>query len=112
MASFTTFLGGAADTAIRACSDEEIAGIAHAEVSRVLGIRGTPVVQHVVRWDRALPQYNLGHGEIVQSLAELCAETPGLFLTGNYLAGPSLGACLQQAEKIAEQVAEFFRGTE
>jgi oxygen-dependent protoporphyrinogen oxidase len=107
MASFTTFLGGATDPAIRNCRDDEVAATAHAELARVLGIREAPVVQHVARWDRALPQYNLGHGGIVQSLTELCAETPGLFLTGNYLAGPSLGACVEQAETIAEQVAEF-----
>jgi oxygen-dependent protoporphyrinogen oxidase len=108
-ASFTTFLGGATDPAIRGCSEDEIAATAHAELSRVLGIRGTPVVQHVARWDRALPQYNIGHGGIVRSLAELCAGLPGLFLTGNYLAGPSLGACVKQANKIAEEVFSFIR---
>ena len=112
MASFTTFLGGATDTAIRACSDLEIAGIAHTEVARVLGIGAAPVVQHVARWDRALPQYNLGHGEIVRSLAELCGATPGLFLAGNYLAGPSMGACVEQANDVASRVAKFIRGKE
>jgi oxygen-dependent protoporphyrinogen oxidase len=107
MASFTTFLGGATDTAIRNCSDEEIAATARAELARVLGINGSPVVQRVSRWDRALPQYNLGHGDIVRSLGELCAATPGVFLTGNYLAGPSIGACVDQAHKVAEAVARF-----
>ena len=107
MASFTTFLGGATDTAVRNCSDEEIAATAHTELSRVLGISGSPIARHVSHWDRALPQYNLGHGGIVRSLDELCAATPGLFLTGNYLTGPSLGACVEQANKAAEEVARF-----
>jgi oxygen-dependent protoporphyrinogen oxidase len=109
MASFTTFLGGATDTAIRTCTDNEIASTAHAEVSRVLGIRPAPVAQHVARWDRALPQFNLGHGEIVQTLADLCAATPGLFLAGNYLAGPSIGACVEQANAVAEAVGRYCR---
>ena len=29
---------------------------------------------------------------------------PGLFLTGNYLEGPSVGACLDQAMKTAARV--------
>jgi oxygen-dependent protoporphyrinogen oxidase len=111
MASFTTFLGGATDTAICSCRDEEIVTTAHTEISRVLGIRGAPVVEHVARWDRALPQYNLGHGGIVQSLNELCVETQGLFLAGNYLTGPSLGACVEQANTVAESVAAFCNGT-
>lgn len=110
MASFTSFLGGATDPEIRSLRDEEIAAIAHAELSRVLGIRGSSIVQHVSRWERALPQYNLGHAGIVRSLAVLCTETPGLFLAGNYLAGPSLGACVDQANKIAESVAKFCVG--
>jgi protoporphyrinogen/coproporphyrinogen III oxidase len=112
MASFTTFLGGAADTDIRQCGEKEIAATAHGELAGVLGIRGAPVVQQVTRWDRALPQYNLGHGGIVQSLADLCAGVPGLFLAGNYLAGPSLGACIEQANTVAERAAAFCRREE
>jgi oxygen-dependent protoporphyrinogen oxidase len=109
MVSFTTFLGGATDPAIRGCSQQEIAATAHAELSRVLGIRAAPIVQHVAQWDRALPQYNLGHGGIVQSLTEACPDTPGLFLAGNYLTGPSLGACVEQSNHVAEQVAQFLK---
>jgi oxygen-dependent protoporphyrinogen oxidase len=105
-ASFTTFLGGATDPAILLCSDKEIAATAHSEVSRVLAIRGTPVVQHLARWDRALPQYNLGHGDTLRSLGELCADVPGLFLAGNYLAGPSIGACVEQSNEVAGRVAQ------
>ena len=107
MASFTSFLGGATDPEIRNCPEDEIAATAHAELSRVLGLRGSPVVQHVSRWERALPQYNLGHAGIVRTLRELCAGNPGVFLAGNYLGGPSMGACVEQANKIAEEVAKF-----
>jgi oxygen-dependent protoporphyrinogen oxidase len=107
MASFTSFLGGATDPEVRNWADEEVAATAHDELSRVLGIRRAPVAQHVSRFERALPQYNLGHAGIVRSLGELCAGNPGLFLAGNYLTGPSLGACVEQANKIAEDVARF-----
>jgi oxygen-dependent protoporphyrinogen oxidase len=107
MVTCTSFLGGATDPAICGQSDLEIGATAHAEVARVLGIREAPVLHHVARWERALPQYNLGHGRIVRTLGELCALHPGLFLAGNYLAGPSLGACVEQANQVAEQVARF-----
>jgi oxygen-dependent protoporphyrinogen oxidase len=110
MASFTSFLGGATDPEVRDWADEEVAATAHKELAGVLGIRGAPVAQHISRWERALPQYNLGHGAIVRSLGELCAGNPGLFLAGNYLQGPSLGACVEQANKTAEEVARFCSG--
>ncbi len=38
-------------------------------------------------------------------------ETPGIFLAGNYLAGASLGACVEQAGKIAASVALLVPAT-
>jgi oxygen-dependent protoporphyrinogen oxidase len=73
----------------------------------VMGISARPAAIHVARWMRALPQYNLGHARIVDELRQLCAATPGIFLAGNYLAGPSLGACVEQANDVAEYVARF-----
>ena len=64
MASFTSFLGGMTDPEIVSRSPDEIAAIAHSELSSVLGISGAPVAQRVSRWQRALPQYNIGHREL------------------------------------------------
>ncbi len=109
MASFVSFVGGATDSEIVSRPPDEIAHLVHKELAGVLGITGEPVAQYIARWERALPQYNLGHGQIVTGLNELCAKTPGLFLTGNYLAGPSMGACVDHANKTAEAAAQFLR---
>jgi oxygen-dependent protoporphyrinogen oxidase len=113
-AVFTSFLGGATDPDIGRLSEAEIAEIAQAEFSSimgpVMGISARPAVIHVARWMRALPQYNLGHARIVDELRQLCAATPGIFLTGNYLAGPSLGACVEQANSVAEDAEQFVSG--
>ena len=110
MASFTSFLGGATDPEISTWTDDRIAATAHQELSKVLGITGLPVAQHVARWDRAIPQYNLGHGKIVAVLDELYAATPGVFLAGNYLSGPSIPACIDQASRIAQNVVKLCGG--
>lgn len=93
----TSFLGGATDADIVTKSESEIAAIAHDENARILGISGPP--QTAVAWKhpKALPQYNLGHGHIVESARAALRATPGLFLAGNYLEGPSMGKCLDQA---------------
>jgi oxygen-dependent protoporphyrinogen oxidase len=108
---FTSFLGGATDPEICQRSDDEIARIVHQELSQILSgvmrISGPPAAAHVARWMRALPQYNMGHARVVAELAVLCSNTPGVFLTGNYLAGPSLGACVEQARSVAGDVERF-----
>jgi oxygen-dependent protoporphyrinogen oxidase len=88
-------------------SPDEIGAIAHSELCSVLGIAGVPVAQHVSRWERALPQYNIGHQGVVAALRNLCARIPGIFLAGNYLSGPSLGACVENANDVARQVARL-----
>jgi len=108
MVCFTSFAGGATDPTLCELSDEEITETICAEVARVLGITGKPVATNVHRHARALPQYNLGHTQIVQSLEALTAAMPGLFLTGNYLSGPSLGACVEQADRTAQAVRIYL----
>ena len=104
----TSFAGGATDPKLCDLSEEEIRETICAEVARVLGITGKPVATNLHRYARALPQYNLGHGQIVKSLEALTAAMPGLFLAGNYLSGPSIGACVEQAYRTADAVHVYL----
>jgi protoporphyrinogen/coproporphyrinogen III oxidase len=108
MVCFTSFAGGATDPQFCESNEEEIAETIRAEVARVLGITGKPVTTNVHRYARALPQYNLGHAELVKSLETLSASMPGLFLAGNYLSGPSIGSSVEQANRTAEAVRVYL----
>jgi oxygen-dependent protoporphyrinogen oxidase len=108
MVSFTSFAGGATDPQLCVLSDEKITEIICTEVAQVLGITGKPVTTNLHRYARALPQYNLGHTQIVQSLETVTRSIPGLFLAGNYLSGPSIGSCVEQAEQTAEAVRIYL----
>ena len=104
MACFTSFAGGATDPELCKLGEEEIAEIICGEVERVLRITGRPVATLVHRYARALPQYNLGHTDTISALASLTSRVPGLFIAGNYLTGPSIGACVEQANQTADAV--------
>jgi protoporphyrinogen/coproporphyrinogen III oxidase len=107
MATFTSFLGGATDPEILSKTSDQIAAIANSELATVLGITGEPAGQHVSCWRRALPQYNIGHQNVVSAVRNLTARTPGVFLAGNYFAGPAIGACIENAKEVARNVARF-----
>jgi oxygen-dependent protoporphyrinogen oxidase len=111
-ASFTSFLGGATDPEMLSSTPEEIATTANSELASVLGITGKPATQHISLWQRALPQCNIGHEAILSALGELRTRIPGLFLTGNYFAGPSIGACIEHANRVAREVAQFVSPAE
>ncbi|HEV7967301.1 MAG TPA: protoporphyrinogen oxidase [Candidatus Acidoferrales bacterium] len=108
MICVTSFAGGATDPKLCELSDEQITETICAEVARVVGVTGRPVTTNLYRYARALPQYNLGHTNIIKSLEALTAATPGLFLAGNYLSGPAIGACVEQAGRTAEAVRVYL----
>jgi len=109
MVNITSFAGGATDPGMCEWSEERIAETVDREIARVLHISGPPVTRILRRHTRALPQYNLGHERIVAALHGACADWPGLHLTGNYLEGPSIGACVEQASRTAEAVQRHLR---
>ena len=108
MVCLTSFAGGATDPGLCSLSDAEISETICAEVAKVLGVSGPPAITHVQRYPRALPQYNLGHSRAVATLGEVVSAIPGLFLAGNYLSGPSIGACVEQAHQTADAVRVYL----
>ena len=102
--TITSFIGGATDPDIIHLPEEGIAAIVAEENSRILGITGSPVETAVWKYPRALPQYNLGHGHIVEAIRDAERASPGLFFAGNYLEGPAIGKCVENGFQTAEAV--------
>jgi oxygen-dependent protoporphyrinogen oxidase len=109
--AIASFLGGATDPHIVERKPEEIASIVQEENARVLGITGPPIASAVWKHPKALPQYNLGHGHIVESIRDAECELPGLFFAGNYLEGPALGKCVERGFKTAEATRNYLQGS-
>ncbi len=103
-ALFTSFIGGATDPQALTLPPGELVSLIHKEIAPLLQISQSPAFSNVTLYPRALPQYNLGHSERLASLQNLRAELPGLWLTGNYLRGPAIGACIEQALSVAEEI--------
>lgn len=109
--TLTSFIGGATDLEIVRHADQEIARIVHHDNSLLLGITGEPVETRIWKYPRALPQYNVGHGRVVESIRQAENALPGLFLAGNYLDGPSLAKCVENGFQTAANVAAYLSAT-
>jgi oxygen-dependent protoporphyrinogen oxidase len=99
----TSFVGGATDPQVVAQPTADVVKIVTGELAAILGISGSPTFTHAEVYPRALPQYNLGHSERLAAIEKSRQATPGLWLIGNYLRGPSIGACVEQAQAVAGQ---------
>jgi protoporphyrinogen/coproporphyrinogen III oxidase len=97
----TSFVGGATDPEAANLSQENLLALVHREIAPVLQIAKPPAFSRVQIYRRALPQYELGHSKRLAEIERMRADFPNLSFVGNYLYGPSIGACVEQAFKIA-----------
>jgi oxygen-dependent protoporphyrinogen oxidase len=105
-ALLTSFVGGATDATVATLEPQELASLVHREISPLLSVANAAFFSNVTIWPRALPQYNLGHADRLARLEQLRAQFPGIWVTGNYLRGPAIGSCVDQALAVAEEVRQ------
>ena len=99
--ALTAFLGGRTDPGVLELDDDEIVAAALHDLRAPLGLSGDPVVARVRRWERALPQYELGHGRFVERVAEIERDLPDLDFAVNWLNGTSVPDCIRRAKEVA-----------
>jgi oxygen-dependent protoporphyrinogen oxidase len=71
-------------------------------------VRGDPVFVKHVYWSRGIPQYAVGYGAVKDAVDETERANPGLYLTGNYRNGVSVGDCIASGQQVAERVAAWL----
>ncbi|MGE0853674.1 MAG: protoporphyrinogen oxidase [Hyphomicrobiaceae bacterium] len=107
--SVAAYIGGDRAPELAHLSSRDLVDLASRELADLLGAKDTPVVTRVRHWDRGLPQYRKGHGSVVEKLGGTKCAQPGLFITGNYLAGMSVASCVAHASETARDVDDYLR---
>lgn len=105
------YFGGARSPEVARAPTPELIALAREEFADLLGAKGEPVVARVRHWPMGLPQYRRGHRQIVERLRDVGRRQPGLFVTGNYFAGPSVSACVEVARRTAAEVEAYLKGS-
>jgi oxygen-dependent protoporphyrinogen oxidase len=102
-----SILGGAHDAAIRDLNLDQLETTVQAENAALLGVHGTPDFRRVIRHERGIAQYTVGHLARVAVADKLESELPGLFFTGASYRGVSVNGCIKDAFALAER---FWKG--
>ncbi len=105
----SVFIGGSLDPTAFDLTDEELFAQAQTDLSTIVGLRGSFSKQDIFRWERAIPQYPVGHVKQISALHDELSETPGLFLTGNYLDGVSTNDCIRLGRKTGDRVVAYLQ---
>ncbi len=107
---FRLFLGGAGRGSYVERSDAGLLEIVRREMREVMGIAADPELMQVNRFDRAMPQYNVGHLDRVARIAAQAARNPGLALAGAASGGVGIPDCVKSGERAATAVLTWLAG--
>jgi oxygen-dependent protoporphyrinogen oxidase len=109
------FVGRAGDERALGLPDAELVALAAADVARALAmpLLAEPSSSRVIRWNRALPQYEVGHLDRLAAIERaLAVDAPGVFVTGSSCRGVGIADCVRQAKETAERVTGYLNGGE
>ena len=105
------FFGGARDPKILEESDARVIEIARAELASMAGIQAKPKLTRVHRWPHCMPQYGLGHLELLEQIQAGLRKQPGVYLAGNGYRGIGIPDCIQSASAAAESIVKYLRAS-
>jgi oxygen-dependent protoporphyrinogen oxidase len=102
--SFTLFIGGSRNPGFIYDDEEELIKTVRGEFEELMNIKGEPV--HLAKrfWEKAIPQYTIGYVESENYFDHFEKDNRGIFLSGNYRGGISVGDCIKNARIVADKV--------
>ncbi len=100
------FIGGARSEHLVDQDDAVLAEMAREELCAMMGITATPVLTKVYRWNKANPQYEVGHAARIADIDQFVTQYPGLHLAGGAYHGVGIPDCIQDGARVAEQILE------
>jgi oxygen-dependent protoporphyrinogen oxidase len=98
------FVGGARRPELAEMDDDQLRPLVLTELSRLLQIRGEPCYCRIAHWPGTMPQYHVGHKELVSRIEARVAALPNLQLAGNAYHGVGIPDCIHGGELAAERV--------
>jgi len=85
-------------------NENDLLDLAKEELRLTLGITAEPLLHRVFMWENAMPQYNLGHPEILKRIDAALENHPGLALAGNGYRGIGIPDCIHSGELAVEKI--------
>ncbi len=87
-------------------SDDDLVEATRRDLGRLLGITSEPLLTHVTRYHESLPQYGLGHLDLVDEIDQRMTGYRGLVLAGNAYRGIGVPDCVRSGENAAAAIME------
>ncbi len=104
-ALLSTFVGGAREPEAAHMERSELVERVQTELHDLIGLHGAPEFVDIYRWERAIPQYEVGYGRLMTLMKQLEADHPGLHLAGSFRNGVAVPDLIEAGTELAESLA-------
>lgn len=100
----TVISGGYKQKDLHLKEDKEITATILPAVKKLLAISDNAEYVHVQKWNKAIPQYEIGYGAIRSAIENFEEKNANFYIGGNFYGGVSVSDCIARAYKISELV--------
>jgi len=97
-------IGGQRSPLLALKEEDELLRIATGAISETMGVYEEPMLNHITRWHKAIPNYGLGHSELVKQIFERVSKNSGLYLNSSAFKGISLNDCVKNSRETALKI--------
>jgi oxygen-dependent protoporphyrinogen oxidase len=103
------FAGGALQPDIFALDESVLVARVEADLRELLGITAKPLFTEVAKWERSMPQYEVGHLDRINEIENETRRVPGLALAGNAYRGAGIPDCIRSGQTAAESILSILK---
>ena len=97
------FVGGANKPELAEMDDRQLRPLVTQHLAALLKIQGEPDYCNIAHWPGTMPQYHVGHKQLVARIEARVAQIPQLELAGNAFHGVGVPDCIHGGEQAAER---------
>jgi oxygen-dependent protoporphyrinogen oxidase len=101
---FRSMVGGDGDHQSAKLSEAELVSLVKSDLNSILGIAGDPTMTKIYRWEKGIPQYHIGHTEILSRIEIELRQLGNIYLAGNAYYGIGLNDCVRQSHRIVAEL--------
>lgn len=84
--------------------DDQLIELSLSELAAIADVKADPELVKIYRWEKAIPQYHVGHYRKLEMLDAAAAKHKGLYLGGNAMRGVAVNDCIGNGFKLADQI--------
>lgn len=103
-ALLTCFIGGARNAAVEDMNDEALINQVREDLTPLLQLKGSPEFVKVTKWNRSIPQYELGYLARLAQIDASLQRFPGLHIRSNWRDGISVSDCVKNGKALVERI--------